>query len=273
MTDNRPIGIFDSGLGGLTVLKEVIEIMPEENTIYFGDSGRAPYGTKSKEVITKYTFQDVNFLLSKDVKMIVIGCNTASACSLDKVKEKVKIPVIDVVEPGARAAVGQTKNGRIGVIGTSATIGSKVYENAIKSLMPEAEIFTKACTLFVPLAEEGWWSNNIAEMVCEEYLSFFKDKNIDTLILGCTHYPLLKNTIQNAVGEGVVLVNSAVELAKVVKNTLGDFDIGCETSNDAKHCYYTSDSVDKFKTLGGIFLEKEITNAEKVDIDRYENYY
>jgi len=272
--DNRPIGIFDSGLGGLTVLSTAMNMIPEENMIYFGDSGRAPYGTKSEEVIIKYTFQDINFLLSNNVKLIVIGCNTASACSLDMVLKNIKTPVIDVVEPGAAAAARLTRNGRIGVIGTSATISSKVYETAVKNINPNAQIYAKACSMLVPLVEEGWWNNDIAERICNEYLGELKDKDIDTLILGCTHYPLLKDTIAKVMGPGVTLVNSAVEVSKVIKSTLERLDLcysgtNDEQNNKSKYEFYTSDSIDKFKSLGSIFLKRDIQNAKKADIEKY----
>lgn len=267
--DNRPIGIFDSGLGGLTVLRATMDMNPAENMVYFGDNGRAPYGTKSKEVIVKYTFQDINFLLSHDVKMLVIGCNTASACSLEKVRENFDLPIIDVVGPGARAAARQTRNGRIGVIGTAATVGSKVYEKAILEQNPELQIFSQACSLFVPLVEEGWWENSIAESVCREYLEPLKQQGVDTLVLGCTHYPFLKNTIQKVMGPDVLLVNSAVEVAKVVKSTLEELDLKNDGKAAAQYGFYTSDSVEKFEALGSTFLNREIQNAKKADIEHY----
>lgn len=267
--DNRPIGIFDSGLGGLTVLRAAMDLNPAENMVYFGDNGRAPYGTKSKEVIVKYTFQDINFLLSHDVKMLVIGCNTASACSLDKVRERFPLPIIDVVGPGAKAAAAQTRNGRIGVIGTAATVGSKVYEKAILQHNADLQVFSQACSLFVPLVEEGWWENEIAESVCRKYLEPLKAQGVDTLVLGCTHYPFLKNTIQKVMGPHVVLVNSAVEVAKVVKETLGALSLGNDGSTPATYDFYTSDSVEKFEALGSTFLNREIQNAKKADIEQY----
>ena len=277
--DNRKIGIFDSGLGGLTVLKAVNEMIPAEGVVYFGDNGRAPYGTKSKEVIIKYTFQDINFLLSHDVKMIVIGCNTASACSLDIVKDKLKIPVVEVVEAGAEAALKRTKNKKIGIIGTSATVGSGVYTRAIKQKDSEVEVYAKACSMFVPLVEEGWWNNDIAERICREYLEPLKEENIDTLILGCTHYPLLQDTIQKVMGAEVTLINSATEVAKVIERTLNELEIGClrnenyENDEEAEYEFFTSDSVEKFKALGSIFLGREVKKVKKADIDGYDGNY
>lgn len=267
--DNRPIGVFDSGLGGLTVLNEIENILPTESIVYFGDSGRSPYGTKSKETVIKYTFQDIRFLLNQDIKMIVIACNTASACSLELVKHSFDIPVVEVVQPGAATAVRETRNKRVGVIGTLATISSGVYEKAIQRLDPSIEIFSKACPMFVPLAEEGWWDNEIAYMIAREYLEPLKEVGIDTLVLGCTHYPLLQNTISKVMGDGVKLVSSALEAAKVVKEVVNQNNLERDERVSPVYRYYTSDSVDKFESLGNSILAKKIHSAEKVDIERY----
>lgn len=267
--DNRPIGVFDSGLGGLTVLKEIKRLIPTESVVYFGDNGRAPYGTKSKDTIVKYTFQDIRFLLNQDIKMIVIACNTASACSLQLVKDSFDIPVIEVIEPGANTAVKETKNGKIGVVGTVATISSGVYERAINKLDSKIEVVQKACPLFVPIVEEGWWENDIACAITEEYLGSMKKEDIDTLVLGCTHYPLLYKTISKVMGNDVKLVSSALEVTKVVSELLGRMDIKRDTSIKPVYRYYTSDSVEKFESLGSAILESEIHSAEKVDIEKY----
>ncbi|HOM02233.1 MAG TPA: glutamate racemase [Acetivibrio sp.] len=267
--DNRPIGVFDSGLGGLTVLKEIKNLLPRESIVYFGDSGRAPYGSKSKETVVKYTFQDIRFLLNQDIKMIVIACNTASACSLDQVKHNFDIPIVEVVGPGAATAVRETVNKKIGVIGTVATVTSGVYEKAILRLDPEVEIHQKACPLFVPLVEEGWWENDIAFRIAEEYLLPLKEKNIDTLVLGCTHYPLLYNTISKVMGDGVKLVSSALEVAKVVKEMINESNLERDEKIEPVYRYYTSDSVYKFESLGNSILNHEIHSAEKIDIERY----
>ena len=267
--DNRPIGVFDSGLGGLTVLNEINNLLPLESIVYFGDSGRAPYGTKSEETVIKYTFQDIRFLLNQDIKMIVIACNTASACSLELVKNNFDIPVVEVVQPGAVAAVNETKNKRIGVIGTIATIESGVYEKAIKRLDSAVEVYSKACPLFVPLVEEGWWDNDIAYKIAQEYMKPLKEKDIDTLVLGCTHYPLLKNIISKVMGDGVKLVNSALEVAKVVKEVIDVKRIERDNTITPVYRYYTSDSVKKFESLGNSILNGRIHSAERVDIERY----
>jgi len=267
--DNRPIGVFDSGLGGLTVLKEIKRLIPTESVVYFGDNGRAPYGTKSKDTIVKYTFQDIRFLLNQDIKMIVIACNTASACSLQLVKDSFDIPVIEVIEPGANTAVKETQNGKIGVVGTVATISSGVYDRAINKLDSKIEVVQKACPLFVPIVEEGWWENDIACAIAEEYLGSLRKEDIDTLVLGCTHYPLLYKTISKVMGNDVKLVSSALEVTKVVSELLDRMDIKRDQSIKPVYRYYTSDSVEKFESLGSAILESEIHSAEKVDIEKY----
>ncbi|MCX8129079.1 MAG: glutamate racemase [Clostridia bacterium] len=267
--DNRPIGVFDSGLGGLTVLKEIMELLPSESLVYFGDSGRAPYGTKSRETIIKYTFQDIRFLLNQDIKMIVIGCNTASAYSYEQVRSCFDIPVIEVVRPGAAAAVRETANKKVGVIGTPGTIGSGVYEKAINGIDNSIKIFSKACPLFVPLAEEGWWDNDIALRTAEEYLIPLKNEGIDTLVLGCTHYPLLIKTISQVMGDGVKLVSSGLEVAKVVKDIVMSDSLQRDGHISPVYRYYTSDSVEKFEALGNSFLQRNVCSAEKVDIEKY----
>lgn len=267
--DNRPIGVFDSGIGGLTVLKEIDRLLPHESVVYFGDSGRAPYGTKSNETVIKYTFQDMRFLQNQDIKMIVIACNTASACSLNRVKNSFDFPIIEVVGPGAAAAARATVNNRVGVIGTPATIGSGVYEKAITSINNEIEIFSKPCPMFVPLVEEGWWENDIAFGIAEKYLHPLKEAGIDTLVLGCTHYPLLHNVIQKVMGDNVKLVNSALEVAKVVKEGIEKTNSQRDEQIEPVYRYYTSDSVEKFESLGNSILDGKIHSAEKVDIERY----
>ncbi|MDQ2084973.1 glutamate racemase [Herbivorax sp. ANBcel31] len=267
--DNRPIGVFDSGLGGLTVLNEINNLLSLESIVYFGDSGRAPYGTKSEETVIKYTFQDIRFLLNQDIKMIVVACNTASACSLKLVRNNFDIPVVEVVQPGAVAAVNATKNKKVGVIGTVATIGSGVYEKAIKSLDPTIEVYSKACPMFVPLVEEGWWNNDIAYKIAQEYMKTLKEQDIDTLVLGCTHYPLLKNTISKVMGDGVKLINSALEVARVVKEVIDAKKIERDNMIAPVYRYYTSDSIKKFESLGNSILNGKIHSAEKVDIERY----
>ena len=273
MSDNRPIGIFDSGLGGLTVLKAVQELLPNESLVYFGDSGRTPYGTKSPETVLKYTFQDINFLLEHQVKMIVIACNTASACSLDAVLKQYTLPIVEVVGPGSRAAVRTSKTGRIGVIGTPATVSSGVYERAIQAaaarLIPDqpATYFGKACPLFVPLVEEGWWDREVTTLTVREYMKPLQDAGVDTVVLGCTHYPLLQSAIQKEMGSDVTLVNSALEVAREVQAVLTERDIATDSNQPGSVAFFTSDSVDKFAELGSIFLGQPLDNVTKIDIE------
>lgn len=267
--DNRPIGIFDSGLGGLTVLKEIIRTIPGESAVYFGDSGRAPYGTKSRETVLKYSFQNLRFLQNHDIKMVVIACNTASACSYEQIKLECDLPVVEVIQPGAAAAIKATRNKKIGIIGTSGTIDSGVYDKALTRLDSSIRIFSKACPLFVSLAEEGWWDNDIAFRVAEEYLLPLKQKGIDTLVLGCTHYPLLQKTIGRVMGKEVTLVNSAQEVAGTVADILKSRSLFSDNNIKPVYRYYTSDSISKFEMLGGSFLDKKLKAAGKVDIEQF----
>ncbi len=269
--DNRAIGVFDSGLGGLTVFKEIAKHMPGESIIYFGDSGRAPYGTKSKETIIKYTLQDIRFLMSHDIKMVVMACNTMSAYSFDVVKEALHVPMIEVIGAGASTAVAETGKKKLGIIGTSATINSGAYHKAIMKLDKSIEIYQRACPLFVPLVEEGqeWWGNDITLRVAQEYLTPLKRTGVDTLVLGCTHYPLLYGTIRKVMGEEVKLVSSALEVARVVKKMVFDNNIQRSELHAPVYRYYTSDSVEKFEPLCSTILGWEVNSAQKVDIEKY----
>lgn len=276
MSDNRPVGVFDSGLGGLTVLSEIRKLLPAEDLVYFGDSGRTPYGTKSPETIARYTLQDVNFLLLKDVKAVVIACNTATACGLSGVREKYpELPVIGVIGPGARAAVKATRSGRIGVIGTPATISSMVYHRAIHEAADAAgrtvSCYGKSCPLFVPLAEEGWWDRDVTRLTAREYLTELRDKDIDTLVLGCTHYPLLAGVIGNVMGPGVYLVNSASVVALELEKVLYSAGLANSASSAASGSvsFYCSDSAEKFGQLGSLFLGTAISGVEKINIEAY----
>ncbi|MDD2856203.1 MAG: glutamate racemase, partial [Desulfuromonadaceae bacterium] len=216
----KSIGIFDSGVGGLTVLREIMHLLPQEDTLYFGDTARVPYGTKSPETVARYADEIASFLVKRDIKLLVVACNTASSVALPLLNSHFSIPVVGVIEPGARRAVQVTRSGKIGVIGTAGTIGSSAYTRAIKRLKPDAEVLTCACPLFVPLAEEGWTDNNVARLTAEIYLSGLKESPIDTLVLGCTHYPLLKKIIAEVMGPAVTLVDSAEETALTVKEIL-----------------------------------------------------
>jgi glutamate racemase len=266
--DTRPVGVFDSGIGGLTVVKEIMKIIPNEDIVYFGDTARVPYGSKSKETIIKFARQDARFLIEKGVKAIVIACNTASAFSLETLKNELSIPIIGVIEPGAHAAVKSTVNGNIGIIGTEGTIGSGAYEKAILKLRSDYRISGYPCPLFVPLVEEGWAGSKVSYMVAEEYLKPIKKSDIDTLVMGCTHYPLLKNVVADILGEGVTLINPAEETALELKKILEEKNLN---SNQIKSCYnfYVSDNPEKFSRIGSNFLNEKIYNIQKIDIEKY----
>lgn len=265
MSDSRPIGIFDSGVGGLTVADKVQKILPGEDIIYFGDTARVPYGTKSKETITKFSVENVEFLMKHNVKIVLVACNTASSLSLNFLKRCFRVPIIGVIEPGARAAAGSTRNNRIGVIGTSATISSQAYEKAIKKIRPGVRVFTQSCPLFVPLVEEGWTENPVADAVARTYLKKLKSSNIDTLIMGCTHYPMLKSVIQKVMGRPVFLIDSAVEVAKEARQLLDASGLlsGRRTKGECK--YLVSDEPARFVRMGEKFLKRHIKCSKRND--------
>lgn len=267
--DTRPIGIFDSGIGGLTVVKEVMEQLQNESIVYLGDTARVPYGTKSKATVTRYAFQCINFLLEKKVKAIVVACNTASASSLDAAKENYDIPIIGVVEPGAQAACAMTQSNKIGIIGTEGTVSSGAYEKAINRINDNVKLVLKACPLFVPIAEEGWQETEIARLTALEYLSEIRESGIDALVLACTHYPLLEKTIGSTVGDGIRLVNPAFETAKALKDMLRENGLENGIDGVAQYDFYVSDNPVKFKKIGENFLQKPIGYVEKIDIERY----
>lgn len=266
--DNRPIGIFDSGIGGLTVLKEVMEQLPNEDIIYFGDTARIPYGTKSKETVLKYAFQCIKFLLSKNIKAIVIACNTASAIALNEALKAFDVPIIGVIDPGAHAAIEATKNNKVGVIGTTSTINSEAYQTRIRELNKSAEVIGVACPLFVQIVEDGWEDTDVARIAAEKYLLELKEHNIDTLVLGCTHYPILRYTLSKVMGDKVSLVNPAFETAKEVKNVLKEKELLAENKEKVVYKYYVSDDPEKFRRIGGNILNKNIEIIEKVDIEK-----
>jgi glutamate racemase len=265
MNSDSPIGVFDSGIGGLTVFKAISEILPAENLVYLGDTARVPYGPRSAETIARYSFECTDFLMQKDVKILVVACNTVSATSLAGIRERVAIPVIGVIEPGARAAVSSTRNRRVGVVGTEATISSAAYYRAIRAIDEDIEVFGLACPLFVPLAEEGWTDCDIARLVAERYLAPLREKEIDTLVLGCTHYPLLKKVI-GEVMRGTVIVDSAVETGKALKDMLVEGPLLRMRGITGSHKFYVTDSTEKFAALGGRFLGEDMQDIERVKI-------
>lgn len=264
--NNRPIGIFDSGFGGLTVMSAISKLMPKENIIYFGDTAHVPYGSKSKKIVTEFATKISKFLVKNNVKMIVIACNTASAFSLDYLKKNIKVPVIGVIKAGSVMAAQNTKNKKIGVIGTEGTIKSSAYEKEIKKYDNKINCFSQACPLFVPLVEEGWNNGKITKDIIKVYLKNLVDKKIDTIILGCTHYPLLKNTIKKVIGKKINIVDSANAVALVVKKLLTEKDL-LKVDGKSAYKFYVSDGPDKFKNIGSKFLGKKILTVKKVEID------
>ncbi len=258
MTDSRPIGIFDSGVGGLTVVGKMGEILPSEDLVYFGDTARVPYGTKSKETVTKFSVENVEFLMGHNVKLVIVACNTASSLSLEFLKRCFRVPIIGVIEPGARQAVSSTRNNRIGVIGTHATVSSGSYEKAVKKMNMRNSVFTQACPLFVPLVEEGWVDKPVTRTIAEIYLKPFKARSIDTLILGCTHYPILKDVIRKVVGPSVVLIDSAKEVAREAKGILDASGLLNNAGRKGEHKFFVSDEPNRFIKIGGRFLKRRI---------------
>ena len=268
---NAPIGVFDSGIGGLTVAKEIMRQIPGESLVYFGDTARVPYGSKSKNTVCKYSKQIAKFLLTQDVKAIVIACNTASAFALDAIRDDFDIPIIGVIEAGAKVAAARTRNKRVGIIGTVGTVGSGIHAEYLRKLDPEITVFGKACPLFVPLVEEGWLHDPVTVEVASRYLQELKDEQVDTLILGCTHYPLIRSTIQEVMGEKVRLVNPAYETALELKSLLTKMDLLSTGEQQAEFPYrfYVSDLADEFKEFANSILPYDVTMTRKIDIEKY----
>lgn len=265
-----PIGVFDSGVGGLTVVKEIMRQMPREEIIYFGDTARVPYGSKSRETILKFSRQIVKFLKNQKVKAIVFACNTASALALDTIEEEEELPMIGVVKPGAHTAAASTKNGRIGVIGTEGTINSGLYTQYLNKLCPTAEVYTKACPLFVPLAEENMLYDSVTEEIAGRYLNELRQYEIDTLVMGCTHYPLLSYVIKKVAGEEVKLVNPAFETARELKKVLGEKGLLRNEEGVTKgHKFYVSDASRKFQTFANTILPCEVLEVKDISIEEY----
>jgi glutamate racemase len=258
-----PIGVFDSGIGGLTVVRELIRQLPEESIIYFGDTARVPYGPKSPDTVRRYSREITGFLREEGVKAVVVACNTATAHALPMLREELTIPVLGVVEPGARAAVRASTGGHIGVIGTAGTIASGAYERAIRALLPNACIAARACPLFVPLVEEGWLDSEATRLIAREYLGPLRDERIDTLVLGCTHYPLLKPMLAEELGRRVRLIDSAEETAAETARTLGDAGLRAPAGAAAWWRFVASDAPEQFLRVGQRFLGAAIERVEK----------
>lgn len=267
-----PIGVFDSGVGGLTVAREIMRQMPNEKIIYFGDTARVPYGNKSKDTITRFSRQIARFLQTHQVKTIVVACNTASAYAMEELEAELDIPVIGVVKPGARMAADITQNGKIGVIATEGTINSGLYTKYIKSLREDAVIYGKACPLFVPLVEEGLWEDPVTMEIARRYLSELIDLDIDTLILGCTHYPLIRSVIGRVMGTGVTLVNPAYETAVALKKLLAEKNLLNNVApplGSNPYQFYVSDGAEKFKQFANSIIKYGILSAKTINIEEY----
>lgn len=267
MDKEKPIGVFDSGIGGLTVVKRLLSTLPNENIIYFGDTARVPYGSKSNSTVIEYSLQDARFLLSKNVKAIVVACNTASSIAIDELKKTFPVPVIGMIGPGSKGAVKETKNKKVGVIGTRATISNSAYAKRIKSLDSSIEIIEKACPLFVPLAEEGWINHDATYKIAEEYLAELREKEIDTLVLGCTHYPILSGVIKEVIGNNVKLIDSGVASAEIVKDELLKRALLSNKNDLGIADFYVSDIPVKFKEIAQLFLGKPVNDVHKVEIE------
>ncbi len=263
--NNYAIGVFDSGLGGLTVVKELIRQLPNENIVYFGDTARVPYGTKSRESIIRFSKENVLFLLEQKVKMIVVACNTSSSVALPNLRRLFSLPIIGVIEPGAKKAVETTRNKRIGVIATLATINSGAYTKNIQGFNRAIKVTGKTCPLFVPLAEEGWFKKKATFDIAKEYLTPMIKAKVDTLILGCTHYPLLKSVVQKVVGKNVVLVDSAKEIAFKVKDILKEMNLERVKQGGPRRVFYVSDQPEHFLGLARRFLGYDIKDVKRCD--------
>ncbi|MDE5590433.1 MAG: glutamate racemase [Acetatifactor sp.] len=272
MHRDAPIGVFDSGVGGLTVAREIMRQIPNERIIYFGDTARVPYGSKSQKTVIRYSEQIVRFLRTFQVKTIVVACNTASACALDTLEKDIDIPIIDVIKPGAKTATEVTRNGRIGVIATEATINSQMYTKYITNLNSAVTIYEKACPLFVPLVEEGLWQDPVTDEIARRYLTELIDIDLDTLILGCTHYPLIRSTLGRIVGENVTLVNPAYETAIELKQMLSEMDMLNEEEpglGSNRYQFYVSDKAERFVRFANSIINYGILSAKTVNIEEY----
>jgi glutamate racemase len=268
-TFDDPIGIFDSGIGGLTVVKELLKLLPDEELIYFGDTARVPYGTRSVKLIKQYSLEDATFLGQFHIKLLIVACNTASAVAVDLLKNVLTIPVTGVIEPGVEAALQSTKNHRIGIVGTTATVNSQSYQKQIKHVNSETEVFGQPCPLLVSLVEEGWIDDEITRLTVRKYFAPLIEKDVDTIILGCTHFPVIKQLIQQEVGPSIQLIDSGQETARVVRKMITDKSmLRSEPAGQPFRCY-VSDIPDKFDVVGTRFLGQPVVNAQRVDFDSF----
>lgn len=268
---SAPIGVFDSGVGGLTVVREIIRQLPNENIVYFGDTARVPYGSKSKNTIIRFSEQIIRFLKTKQVKAIVIACNTASALALDAVRDEFDVPIIGVVIPGARAAVEATANGKVGVVGTEATVHSGMYTKVIQEMNSNIQVLEKACPLFVPLVEEGFKEHHITEEVIDYYLASMKETDIDAMILGCTHYPLLRSKIRAYMGKGIQIVNPAYETAIDLRALLREKDMENDGMGKtvSQYAFFVSDAAEKFRQFANTVMPFDVPETNVVNIEGY----
>ena len=261
MRKNAAIGVFDSGLGGLTVFRALSRRMPEESLVYFGDTAHVPYGSKSPQAVERYSVAVARFLASKGVKLLVVACNTSSALALSAIRRAVKVPVVGVIEPGARAALAANRGGRIGVIGTEATVRSGAYPRALKALGSRARTVSQPCPLFVPLVEEGWWRGKVTDEVARLYAAPLRRAGVDTLILGCTHYPYLKPVLSRAMGREVRLIDSAEETAVSVEEVLARLDLRAPGGRRGRREFYASDAPERFKRLARRMLGSSVSRV------------
>lgn len=269
---SAPIGVFDSGVGGLTVAREIMRQIPNERLVYFGDTARVPYGNKSKETVTKYSKQIIRFLRKQNVKAIVVACNTASAYALEEIEKELDIPIIGVVKPGAKVAAETTRNKKVGVIATAGTIQSQIYTEYIQGIQKDIQVIGKACPLFVPLVEEGLLEDPVTDEIATRYLNELKDIDIDTLILGCTHYPLIRSTVGRIMGDGVTLVNPAYETAVELRSLLereGLLNPSTNRLGTNQYQFFVSDGADKFKVFANSILKYGILSAQVIHIEEY----
>jgi glutamate racemase len=261
-----PLGVFDSGIGGLTVARAVFQRLPRESVIYFGDTARVPYGPKSPETVRRYSAEILAYLLARGVKAVVVACNTSTAQALEHLTARSPVPVVGVIEPGARAAVQASRSGKIGVIGTAGTIASGAYERAIKALRPDATVYARACPLFVPLVEEGWFDHPATELIAREYLEPLQRAGVDVLVLGCTHYPLLKPLLTRVMARGVALIDSAEETARAVQGEIERRDLAAPPASDPSHRFVVSDDEPHFRRVGARFLGETVQSVEVVPL-------
>lgn len=271
INQKSPIGVFDSGVGGLTVASEIMKNLPRERIVYFGDTARVPYGSKSQQTIIRYSRQIIRFLQTQQVKAIVVACNTASALALEEVEKELDIPIIGVVKPGAKAAAAATANKKIGVIGTESTISSQLYQQFIQQIDPGITVVGRACPLFVPLAEEGWREDPVTDEVARRYLGELKEHNIDSLIMGCTHYPLLSQAIGRVMGSRVKLVNPAYETAQELGRMLAERGIENDRTQEEEFSYrfFVSDAPEKFKQFANSILPYNVKITHQINIEEY----